>query len=275
MQIICPNCETSYDVAASSIGPQGRTVRCVRCRETWLAHAQEPATADAVGESEQAAAPDTAAAAYTETETASETMPEPAIEHLPTVDSPSIATQAQGDADWSAEPVIHVVAPKARRIPRLPVPKLGLPKLRLNLPVAAAAMAGLCLALIIWRQDVVRAMPQTAGFFNTLGLHVNLRQMAFRDVTILTETVNGAQVYVIEGAIVATGKSPVDIPRLRFVVTDDKGQEIYAWNAQPEQPKVEPGERVAFKSRLASPPAEARNVTVRFFNRRDLNSGKA
>ena len=34
-------------------------------------------------------------------------------------------------------------------------------------------------------------------------------------------------------------------------------------------------ERAFFKSRLASPPAEGRNIDIRFFNRRDIANGSA
>jgi predicted Zn finger-like uncharacterized protein len=37
MQIACPNCETAYQVDASSLGPSGRSVRCARCRTVWFA----------------------------------------------------------------------------------------------------------------------------------------------------------------------------------------------------------------------------------------------
>ncbi|MFZ0425809.1 MAG: zinc-ribbon domain-containing protein [Xanthobacteraceae bacterium] len=37
MLIVCPNCATSYDVAVASLKPDGRRVRCVRCRAIWLA----------------------------------------------------------------------------------------------------------------------------------------------------------------------------------------------------------------------------------------------
>jgi endonuclease I len=56
-------------------------------------------------------------------------------------------------------------------------------------------------------------------------------------------------------------------------VQNAQGADIYAWNAVVEQPVVNPGEKVAFKSRLASPPAEAHTLVVRFFHRRDLASG--
>ena len=37
MLIVCPTCATSYDVDAASLRPNGRQVRCVRCRAVWRA----------------------------------------------------------------------------------------------------------------------------------------------------------------------------------------------------------------------------------------------
>ncbi len=37
MLIVCPNCATSYDVDVASLRPDGRQVRCVRCRTVWQA----------------------------------------------------------------------------------------------------------------------------------------------------------------------------------------------------------------------------------------------
>jgi hypothetical protein len=142
-------------------------------------------------------------------------------------------------------------------------------------PMAIAAMAALVLALIYWRNDVVRIMPQTAAFFQLTGLSVNLRNLTFEDVRVSTETVNGSRVFVIEGTIAPASRKAVEIPRLRFVVQDARGADIYAWNAVVDQAVIRPGERVAFKSRLASPPADAHSVVVRFFHRRDLASGSA
>ena len=43
MLIVCPSCATSYVVDLASLPPQGRQVRCVRCRTIWRA---EPSRAD-------------------------------------------------------------------------------------------------------------------------------------------------------------------------------------------------------------------------------------
>ena len=144
-----------------------------------------------------------------------------------------------------------------------------------NLPIACAAMGALVVALMVWRVDVVRLLPQTAGFYAMLGLDVNLRGLLFKDVKITTETVEGKPVLVIEGVIVGETRKPIDLPRLRFSVRDAQGAEIYAWNAVLDQPVLNPGERAWFKSRLASPPPEGRNIDVRFFNKRDIAGGHA
>ena len=143
----------------------------------------------------------------------------------------------------------------------------------IGLPTACAGMGALILALVIWRADMVRLLPQTAGFYRLVGLEVNLRGLAFKDVKVSSETVDGKQVLVIEGAIVGQTRKTVEIPRLRFAVRDAQGAEIYAWNAVLEQTVLQPGQRALFKSRLASPPAEGRNIDIRFFNRRDIAGG--
>ena len=53
----------------------------------------------------------------------------------------------------------------------------------------------------------------------------------------------------------------------------------WAWSdrtrhtAQPPKPTVGSGNGVAFRTRLASPPPDGRDVIVRFFNRRDVTAG--
>ena len=136
-------------------------------------------------------------------------------------------------------------------------------------------MGALVLALIIWRGDVVHLLPQTAAFYKMVGLDVNLRGLAFKDLKITNETVEGKPVLVIEGVIVGETRKAVELPRLRFSVRDAQGAEIYAWNAVLEQTTLKPGERAWFKSRLASPPPEGRNIDVRFFSKRDLAGGHA
>ena len=205
----------------------------------------------------------------------------------PVVDSPSIS------GDWPAEgeeapPAAEAAWPSIDPQDQYPEGRPATPPSRLgrlpmfgflkqlpsnpliSLPTACAAMGALVLALLIWRVDVVRLLPQTASFYKMVGLDVNLRGLMFKDVKVTTETVEGKPVLVIEGVIVGEARKPVELPRLRFSVRDAQGAEIYAWNAVLEQPVLQPGQKAWFKSRLASPPPEGRNIDVRFFSKRDI-----
>jgi len=129
-------------------------------------------------------------------------------------------------------------------------------------------------ALIGARNDVVRYVPQTASLFAAIGLPVNLRQLAFDGVRINRETQDGTTILTVEGHIVSMANKPVEVPRLRFAARNKDGQEIYSWTAKPERSILEPGQRLAFSSRLAAPPADATDVLVRFFTVNDAMAGK-
>jgi predicted Zn finger-like uncharacterized protein len=271
---------TSYAIELSTLGVAGRTVRCSRCRQVWLARPQDVRMTQALVPSmaDSDSAWNTAASAVP-TEPAAEVAapnPEP-----PMVESPSISagwpegeTRPEGDASSVAEQDVAVKAPRARRSAKRRVrPSFSRP--RISLGTVCAGMAALVVALAIWRIDVVRLLPQTAGFYKLVGLEVNLRGLAFKDVKVSSETAEGKPVLVIEGVIIGEAKKPVELPRLRFSVRDAQGAEIYAWNAVLEQPVLNPGEKAWFKSRLASPPAEGRAIDVRFFNKRDIAAGGA
>jgi hypothetical protein len=125
--------------------------------------------------------------------------------------------------------------------------------------------------LIFWRSDIVRALPQTASFYAAIGLPVNLRGLTFENVRTIRETHEGVPVLVVEGGVVNATSKAIDVPRLRFSVRNAAGQEIYSWTAMPALTVLSAREAVAFRSRLASPPADASDVVVRFFGRRDAS----
>jgi predicted Zn finger-like uncharacterized protein len=285
MHIICPHCTTSYAIDLATLGAAGRTVRCSRCKEVWLAR-PEDATEIAAPVPAMAAAGNQDAAAEWDALARQDSDQE---HETPIVDSPSISgdwpdesSPGADEADWPSmarHDAQDAGTSRPRHLLRLqkllgPLARVRVPgKSSVSLPTACAAMGALVLALLIWRVDVVRLLPQTAAFYKMVGLEVNLRGLTFKDVKITSETVEGKPVLVIEGVIVGEAKKPVELPRLRFSVRDAQGAEIYAWNAVLEQPVLRPGEKAWFKSRLASPPPEGRNIDVRFFSKRDLAGG--
>ncbi len=292
MHIVCPHCTTSYAVDPANFSDAGRRVRCARCQEVWLAKPQEMATAAPMASQAMATARSGAGFGSDDRSSADEWQ----IDDAPHVDSPSISadwpepeaaqpnngtdsqwpTLAQQDAAEAGDdtPDSQLQKP-GQRTPSIKVPTNWTAHLQTasSLPTLCVALGAMTFALIAWRSDVVRFLPQTAPFFKMAGMGVNLRGLSIEDVKITTETVDNKPVLLIEGAIVDVARKAIEIPRLRFIVRDAKGADIYAWNAVLEQPVLQPGEIARFKTRLASPPAEGREIAVRFFHKQDLGAG--
>jgi predicted Zn finger-like uncharacterized protein len=286
MHIICPHCTTSYAIDTATLGAAGRTVRCSRCKEVWLARPEDAILTQALVPA-MAEGGDRASGSATPAGHGNPAGSDHGQDEAPVVESPSISAEwpTEGESAPNREPnwppvvrhdgvqeAIAVRQPRPSLLRRLK-PSFSMPAV--SLTTICAAMGALVLALVIWRADVVRLLPQTALFYKSVGLDVNLRGLVFKDVKITTESVEGKPVLVIEGVIVGEARKTVELPRLRFSVRDAHGSEIYAWNAVLEQPVLKPGEKAWFKSRLASPPPEGRNIDVRFFNKRDIAAGGA
>ncbi len=319
MLIVCPNCATSYDVDVASLRPDGRRVRCVRCRTIWhaelpheerliaaaealapvrraveavaeVAAAEAAATADPPAEQFDAAEGAEAAPAA-ESESDPFVVPPPsdmpdAVESAAVaedssveIESPPIAPgqppidiEADFNVPPSPEPLEDIETIAARRYPREGKRwRLQWPLSRLQSGIMALIVAN---AIVIsWRDDFVRAMPQTASFYAWLDLPVNIRGLDFENLATTTEQHEGVPILVIGGNIVNITGRTVIVPHLRFAVRNAARQEIYAWTAVPPLAMLPPGRDVAFHSRLASPPPDAHDVVVRFLNRNDLLAG--
>jgi predicted Zn finger-like uncharacterized protein len=301
MLISCHNCGTSYQVEPSSLGPTGRSVRCARCQKVWFA-----SNPMALAEVAQAYRADLGAPAPPpEIAAAVNPLSDPFASGTGAVDwdTPPLdeaeATQPRADghiADESQSPppaaLAHVEAPAlapvdpgesaARALPaREDIETVALRRakkesagrLRWPLgvwPTVILALVVINAALIVRRADVVRWVPQTASLYSAIGLPVNLRGLDFADVTTKKEIRDGVQMLVVEGTIVSLSSHAANVPRLRFGVRNEAGREIYNWTALPNRKVLPAGETMRFRSLLAAPPREGRDVVVRFFTRRDL-----
>lgn len=280
MLIVCPNCSATYRIELSALGASGRNVRCARCKEVWLASALDAVTADFIADSP--AQNDAPPPPASRNALVHSSMPDP--EPLPDAsssDSPSIVPDmARDESPGLRESAMtagfdDVETAASRRARLLTRPKLAKRKGWMSRPVAAIlVMASLMLMLVAFRETIVRAAPQTASLYEALGLEVNLRGLTFENVKVTRENADGITLIGIEGLIANMRNQPASVPRLRFSVRDAAGQEKYAWTAMPNEEVIQPGEALPFASRLASPPADAAEVLVRFFTRADAVGGR-
>ncbi len=334
MLIVCPHCATSYRIEAPALGPQGRSVRCLRCRTVWFAAAAAPVeTPPGLRIIEPAAAvtgPLIASAGHElasemasdlrEAPAAGEIEPAAPAEPFGGIAAPQadqnldslvedLAAQMPGPDEESkvdavAEPAAAEIADiaEAPSIVPPPIPPEVTPPLpetekaediesfaarrtrlaerrrnaamsRPGLPLTILALIAVSAMLMLWRTNIVRMAPQTASLYSAIGLQVNLRGLAFEKVKTSREMHDGVPVLVIEGNIVSVAQRPVEVPRLRFAMHNAGGAEVYSWTTLPSRSILAPGEELAFRSRLASPPADGKDVLVRFFSRRDAMAG--
>jgi len=308
MLIVCPNCATSYMIDPAMMPPAGRTVRCARCKTTWFASgSQSPANVSAfvdgvIAEAEaQSETPQPSAGQPTTDAPAPEPVddfggepPETiqqarAIEAAPQAGEGEPATPSSHDERIQVTDAPPLVPPMAQTTAGTldddEVESFAARRERLRVrrehkrrssrwTAIILVLAAFNVALIGARNEVVRYLPQTASLFAAIGLPVNLRNLKFENVKIAKQTENGVDTLIVSGTIVSTSNSPTEVPRLRFSVRNASGQEIYTWRALPDRSILEPGEKLDFHSRLASPPADAADVLVRFFTANDAASGR-
>lgn len=152
--------------------------------------------------------------------------------------------------------------------------KRGLPRWPLTaLQSAILVLIVLDMVVIGWRNEIVRVLPQTASFYAATRMPVNLRGLVFDNVTTSMEQHEGVPILVVQGSIVNDVRHSIELPRLKFLVRNAAREEIYTWTVVPPRAVLPSGEAVAFRTRLASPPPETRDVLLRFFTRRDVMSG--
>lgn len=182
-------------------------------------------------------------------------------------------TPIDGEAAADAAPKPDNIESTARRRPRRGAARRRNPARVSRLPAVILLLACVVAALINWRATVVRYAPQMASLYAAIWLPVNLRGLTFTEVKVSRDIHDGVAVLVVEGTVASAASKPVEVPRLRFAMRNETGSEVYAWTAIPTKEVLEPGEVLPFRSRLASPPGEGRDVTVRFFTRLDATAG--
>lgn len=253
--------------------PDGRSARCAKCKNVWHAIAYKPepdVLPPAPGAAAQAGAGNVAAAA------GHDGKPPPESGPNAKTGAESLGAQIVDDGTGGAgEPHPDDVEQAAEARARLAANHAGKrPKIRYKgggaRGLEAFALGGI-LAIFFsamhYRDDVVRALPASAGLYATVGFPVNLRGLEFDNVTQRRDFENGVPVLIIEGEINNIRDRATPVPALRFALRGKAGDELYAWTLEPRQRAVDPDAAMNFRTRLASPPRGASDIQVRFIER--------
>ncbi len=264
MLLCCPHCEAGFRVAAEALGESGRIVRCARCSGSWFA-AVEPVGSE-LGMAETAGAQVVHSldgewdqiVAYAEPSVIEiETSPSITFDRVPeiVVENETVRANIKAGRPISSR--------NLNRSKRSEAPLIFL---------AAIGVLGILAVALVSRETIVRTVPNFAGLYAAMGIPVNLLGLEFRDVRTIREMQDGIPVLVIEGNVVNVVKHAVEVPRVRLAILGSNGQELYSWTTLLQRSILADNEKVSFRSRLASPPPEGREILVRFLTRGDLTA---
>jgi hypothetical protein len=121
---------------------------------------------------------------------------------------------------------------------------------------------GAIVLFMILRAPIVSAFPDLAG------VSPEMRALEFHEVRSETVDMKGARTLYVEGNVVNRSAKTVGLPAIRITLRAPGGGEVASWLVEPTATDIAPGRTVGFRSALASPPADATQVTLNLTERR-------
>jgi predicted Zn finger-like uncharacterized protein len=224
MIIRCPSCSTKFDLPASRFDADGTMIKCSACGHDWI----EGRAVEVVHDiSMQVPA-----------------LVEPGFE-------PDAEIRRLVDANREAQERFLQRKRKQR----------ALAAAWFGLAMFAGTPAVFALA---FPETVVDLAPATVRAYELMGRKVNVYGLEIRRVDTQHMNVDGQRIIAVKGEIANIAGSARKIPWLRFSLKDPKSAEVYAWTLETNTRPLNPGESTNFVTRVASPPAAASEVEIRF-----------
>ena len=233
MILTCPDCASSYFVPDEAIrGP--RAVRCSSCGKRWTA---EPAI-----ELDLVSTPEEGAIAQEPAVIAPEPEPEPTLAELPGEALPKVY-RARADAERRLKEAAGT---------------------GINWAGMSAALAVTIAASVVFRVDMVRIWPRTAGAFAAVGLPVNHVGLVIEQLKAEPSLQDGHAALTISGVLRNIEDHPVEAPPLRLSLLNPAGKRVAGKIAAAADPLVPPGDTRHFAISILDPPSTAKDLEIGF-----------
>lgn len=271
MIIACPACTTRYVVPDSAVGPEGRTVRCAKCRHSWF---QDPPEL-VLGEVEVTGAAQSPPPARPAARAQPGEIPSPSIDR-PRFTMPPPAQRPPAPAQVEPAPPL----------PPAPMPATEPPP---DYPADADAVASQFEAAPPFRRrrNTLRLWTWAAGFFAVLatgtiaavsywGLPdwVPVSRPTFAlgqpdlqldfpaDRQERRQLPNGTEYFGASGTITNVGGEAQNVPSILIVLRDARDRIVYSFEVQPPKRSLAPGESVTVNEAVTDVPRSARSAEI-------------
>jgi len=242
MILTCPECASRYFVDDSKVGSAGRVVRCASCGNRWTARNEEPL--DLFDEPETPTLASQIDSAEQLPDALAAEAEEPPVSALPGEELPKVF-RARADAER-----------RLREATTTGVIWAGM----------AAAMAVVVVAALIFRIDVVKILPGSAGAYAAVGLPVNTVGLLIdRDSLKAQPSMqDGHAVVTVTGTIRNITEHAVVSPPLRVELLSKDSKRVAGQLAAAADPKIPPGEVRHFSITFLDPPRTAKDLQIGF-----------
>jgi hypothetical protein len=117
-------------------------------------------------------------------------------------------------------------------------------------------LAAIAAAAWYWRNDIVRAVPESARVYKWLGVEVTepvAGRLEVVNYTFMRRLVDNERRLVVAGEIVNRASTVQKVPPLRARVLDETGNEIMAWDFAAADAELQPGATTRFESQHEHP----------------------
>lgn len=274
MILTCPECSARYVVDPTALLPDGRRVRCAKCKHSWkepAPHVDTPMV-DAA-EAESPAVQETAQPKQKEPEVKAPVAPE---------------TSETPETPESAEEEFAIRRNRRKKRPR-PIPKGS------NLPALQGHKHGdslwgwyslggfvvlIIASFLIFQTSISEIWPPSQKLYRALGLDnhgastgehaVKEEKVPYHELFKIENTVPGKTrvgklvTLTVKGNIRNLTDETLPLPLLKITLKNNRGKTVREWTFKPATATISEGQKVPYSTSLPNPPDDATSISVTF-----------
>ncbi|MCF6344647.1 MAG: zinc-ribbon domain-containing protein [Devosiaceae bacterium] len=277
MLIICPNCQTNYQVAQKAIGALGRKVVCANCQQPWQAKlelAKEPISKpkivanNDVSPSNKQQNSDEIFSSVDEKNLDDEFSKQEQIEKQITIQKEKPEKKPANneignnkfDKSLKKQQKKALLERKDNMMQNMPLRRMK----------QGARIWVLILLLLIsvgslsFRNNIVDVFPQFAKFYEAAGLKVNLVGLEFINVKTLITKDNSRDKLSISANIHNVTNNEIAVPDIIISLFDENEEVLMQWSVAPRVKSLRTREILDFETHLEDVPFGTQTVKFSF-----------